>query len=414
MLTDADCRNATCPPDVKRRRLTDSAGLYLEISPAGAKRWFWKFYPDGKESRLALGSYPEVTLKAARLARDAARKARGEGVNPVQQRKAEKLATSASSAATFELVAREFHASQLGAWSASHAQRWIKGMERNAFPWLGTLALATINAPLVLDVLRRVEARGAHETAHNLRQTIGQVFRYGIQTGRCEKNPAPDLHGALKPHVVKHMAALLDPVKVGALMRACAGYAGQPTTRAALVLSALFFQRPGNVRSMEWAEIDIEAAMWAIPAEKMKRPVHGKVNGRPHMVPLARQALALLAELRPLTGAGRYVFPSIRTGDRPMSENTIRAALRGMGYTNEDMTPHGFRATARTLMVERMGMTDGVLEAQLSHGKSGPLGMAYDRAEFMEQRRHMMQAWADYLDTLRDGAQVLPFKGRAA
>jgi integrase len=414
MLTDADCRNATCPPDVKRRRLTDSAGLYLEISPAGAKRWFWKFYPDGKESRLALGSYPEVTLKAARLARDAARKAGGEGINPVQQRKAEKLATSASSATTFEAVAREFHQSKLEGWSESHQTKWLRLLVKDVFPWLGTLPLTTITAPLLLDTLRRIERRGAVSTAHDAREYCGQVFRYGIATGRCERNPATDLHGALKPLVEKHMAAVLEPLQAGALLRACAGYAGHPVTRVALVLSALVFQRPGNLRAMEWAEIDAEGAMWAIPAEKMKRSVHGKVNGRPHMVPLSRQALALLAELRPLTGAGRYVFPSIRTGDKPMSENTIRAALRGMGYTNEDMTPHGFRAMARTLMVERLNMNPEVLEAQLAHGKSGPLGMAYDRAEFMEQRRHMMQAWADYLDTLRDGAQVLPFKNRAA
>lgn len=414
MLTDADCRNATCPPEAKRRRLTDSGGLYLEISPAGSKRWFWKFYPDGKESRLALGSYPTVSLKAARLARDAARKAREQGANPVQQRKAERLSTSASSANTFEAVAREFHQSKAEGWSTTHAVRWMKLMERNAFPHIGTLSITGIGAPVVLEVLRKVEARGAAEAARKLSEGIGQVFRYGIATGRCERNPVPDLRGALKPATVKHMAALLEPVKVGELLRACAGYMGQPVTRVALQLSALVFQRPGNVRAMEWAEIDFAAAMWAIPAEKMKRTVHGKVNGRPHMVPLSRQALALLEELKPLTGSGRYVFPSLRTGDRPMSENTIRAALRGMGYSNEDMTPHGFRAMARTLMVERLNMSPDVLEAQLAHGKSGPLGMAYDRAEFMEQRRQMMQAWADYLDTLREGAQVLPFKSRAA
>ncbi|ASM76327.1 integrase [Vitreoscilla filiformis] len=410
MLTDADCRNATCPPEKKRHRLTDSGGLYLEVSPSGSKRWFWKFYPDGKESRLALGVYPAVTLKAARQARDTARKLRDEGANPVQQRRAEKLAGSANKAVTFEAVAREFYESKADGWSPTHAARWLRLVDKDATPRMGALPLSDITAPMVLDVLRKVEARGVVETARKLSECIGQVFRYGIATGRCERNPVPDLRGALKPRTVKHMAALLEPAQVGALLRACDVYMGQPVTRAALVLSALLFQRPGNMRAMEWAEIDFDGAMWAIPSAKMKRTVQAKRSGRPHMVPLSRQALAILAELRLLTGGGRYVFPSLRMGNAPMSENTIRAALRNMGYSNNDMTPHGFRATARTLMAERLNMSPDVLEAQLAHGKSGPLGMAYDRAEFMAQRRQMMQAWADYLDTLREGAQVLQFR----
>ena len=256
-----------------------------------------------------------------------------------------------------------------------------------------------------------MEKRGAIITAHGLRQYAGQVFRYGIQTGRCERNPSVDLAGALKSKPVKHMAAVLEPVGVGELLRNIGGYVGQPLTRGALLLSALTFQRPGNVRAMEWAEIDAGAALWTIPAAKMKRTIHGKNNGRPHMVPLAAQALQVLEELRPHSGSGRYVFPSLLSGQRCMSENTIRAALRRMGYGNEDMTAHGFRAMARTLIAERLpGISPDVIEAQLAHGKSGPLGMAYDRAEFMDQRRQMMQAWADYLDRLRDGAQVIPIR----
>jgi integrase len=411
MLTDADCRNATCPPGLKRRRLTDGAGLYLEVSPAGSKRWFWKFYPDGKESRLALGSYPDLTLKAARAARDDARKTRQGGTNPVQKRKADKLAASVSSATTFDAVAAEFYAKEKDGWSACYAQKWRRLVERDLSPWLGSLPLATVSAPMLLDTLKRTERRGAIDTAHALRQYAGQVFRYGIATGRCAGNPAADLTGALKPLQVKHMGAVLDPVQAGALLRDIDGYAGQPVTRIALALSALVFQRPGNIRAMEWAEIDTGAALWTIPAAKMKRTVHGKVNGRPHLVPLAPQALALLAELRPLTGHGRFVFPSLLTGEECMSENTIRAALRRMGYDNDTMTPHGFRAMARTLIAERLpGIALDVIEAQLAHGKSGPLGMAYDRAEYMEQRRAMMNAWADYLDRLRAGGQVLPFK----
>lgn len=411
MLTDADCRNAACPPEAKRRRLTDSAGLYLEVSPAGSKRWFWKFYPDGKESRLALGSYPEMSLKAARLARDEARRLRESGVNPVQARKAERLSVSASNATTFEAVAREFHTTKAAAWSESYADKWLRCCEKDLFPWLGSLPLSGINAPLLLDAIRRTERRGALDAAHTLRNYAGQVFRFGIQTGRCERNPAADLAGALKPLQPKHMAAVLDPLTAGRLLRDIDGYAGQPLTRAALALSALLFQRPGNIRAMEWAEVDTTAAVWTIPAAKMKRKAHGKVNGRPHLVPLAPQAVAILEELRPLSGHGQYVFPSLLTGERCMSENTIRAALRRMGYSNDEMTAHGFRAMARTLIAERLpGIHLDVIEAQLAHGKAGPLGMAYDRAEYMEQRRQMMQAWADYLDRLREGAQVLPFK----
>lgn len=417
MLTDADCKNATCPADLKRRRLTDGGGLYLEVSPAGSKRWFWKFYPDGKESRLALGSYPEVTLKAARAARDDARKTRTTGTNPVQQRKADKLAASANSATTFEAVARELHTSKATpeGWGNHHAAQWLRCQEKDLFPWLGSLPLADVSAPLLLNALRRVEKRGTLRMAHDLREYAGQVFRYGIATGRCTSNPAGDLKGALRPFVVKHMAAVLEPTQAGELLRAIDAYNGQPSTRAALALSALLFQRPGNIRAMEWAEVDTEAALWTIPADKMKRNAHGKANGRPHLVPLAPQALAVLAELAPLTGHGRYVFPSLLTGERCMSENTVRNALRRMGYGNDEMTAHGFRAMARTLIAERLpGIPEGVIEAQLAHGKGGPLGMAYDRAEFMEQRRAMMTTWADYLDRLRAGAQVLPFAGRAA
>lgn len=411
MLTDTECRQATCPPESKRRRLTDAGGLYLEVSPAGSKRWFWKLYFNGRESRLALGSYPDVSLKAARSARDAARTAHQSGTNPIHQRRSDKIAKAHSNATTFEAVAREFHTLKKTGWSATHAKQWLRCMEKDLFPWLGTLPLAEVPAPLLLNTLRKVEARGATQLPHDLREWAGQVFRHGIATGRCERNPAVDLIGALTPHTVKHVAAVLDPTSAGALLRSLDAYEGQPSTRAALVLSALLFQRPGNMRSMEWAEIDTDSALWTIPSDKMKRRKDGKLNGRPHHVPLAPQALAALAEVRPLTGHGRYVFPSLLSGERCMSDNTIRSALRRMGYGNDEMSAHGFRAMARTLIAERLpGIAPEVVEAQLAHGKSGPLGMAYDRAEFMEQRRSMMNAWADYLDTLRAGAQVLPFK----
>jgi integrase len=416
MLTDVDCKNAACPPDLKRRRLTDSAGLYLEVSPAGSKRWFWKFYPGGKESRLALGSYPGVSLKAARLARDDARRVHQSGTSPVQHRKAERAAKATSSATTFEGVARELYVikSAPGGWSEAHSSQWMRGMEKDLFPWIGSLPLACLSAPVLLETLRRVEKRGAVRSAHDLRESAGQVFRYGIQTARCVSNPAADLRGALKQYNEQHLAAVLEPAAAGDLLRAIGDYQGHPVTRAALALSALVFQRPGNVREMEWREVDLEAALWAIPAAKMKRTAHGKANGRPHLVPLAAQAVAALTDLKPLTGHGKYVFPSLLTGERCMSENTIRTALRRMGYSNDDMTAHGFRAMARTIMVEKLGVPADVIEAQLAHGKSGPLGAAYDRAEFMEQRRYMMSMWADYLDKLRAGGEVIPIQTRAA
>jgi integrase len=408
MLTDTLCKNARCPEGRLRARFTDGHGLYLEVGSTGVKRWFWKYKFGGKEKRLALGSYIEsgskavgVTLKQARQARDDARRLHQTGIDPAQRRQLDKLEREARREASFEAVAREFHSTKADSLSPRYSARWLERMEKDLFPWIGSLPLTDISAPLLLKTLRRVEARGASETAHTLRQTAGQVFRYGIATGRCERNPAPDLQGALKPIHVKHMAAVLEPEKAGDLMRSIATYGGQPITRAALMLAALLFQRPGNIRSMEWAEIDMDAALWTIPAAKMKRTVYGKVNGRPHLVPLAPQALTILKDLQPLTGHGRYVFPSLISGQRPMSENTLRVALRRMGYSNEDMTPHGFRAMARTIMVERLGIMPDVIEAQLAHVKSGPLGSAYDRAEFMAQRREMMRGWAEYLAELQ-------------
>lgn len=391
----------------------DGEGMYLLVNAAG-RYWRMDYRFAGKRKTLALGTYPEVSLAQARKRRAEARERLADGIDPSEAKKAKKRALLVAAANTFEAVAREFHALQSGNWSAKYSSRWIERMEKDLFPYIGRQPVAGINAPTLLDTLRRVERRGANETAHTLRQTAGQVFRYAIQTGRAERNPVADLHGALKPLVVKHMAAVLEPDKAGALLRAIYDYTGQPMTRAALQLSALLFQRPGNIRAMEWAWIDLEAGMLTIPAESMKRRIHQKINGRPHFVPLAPQAVAILRELHPLTGHGRFVFPSLRTGDRPMSDNTVNAALRRMGFTGDEMTAHGFRAMARTLIIERLpGSDPQVIEAQLAHGKSGPLGAAYDRADYMEQRRRMMMEWADYLDRLRIGAEVIPLRPAA-
>ena len=389
---------------------TDGGGMYLLVNKSG-KYWRMDYRYAGKRKTLAFGVYPAVSLAKARQRREEARELLADGVNPATAKKAGKQAEAMAAANTFELVAREFYKSKRDAWSTGYAKKWFRGLEKDVFPYLGALPLATITAPMLLEVLRRVEKRGAIESAHTLRQTAGQVFCYGIQTGRCERNPGADLQGALKPFIVKHMAAILEPLKLGELMRAIDGYSGQPGTRAALALSALLFQRPGNIRQMEWSWVSFDNALLTIPSQDMKRRIPQKINGRPHLVPLAPQALALLTELQPLTGHGRYVFPGLRTGERPISNNTVNAALRRMGFSQDEMTAHGFRATALTLMIERLpGVSGDVINAQLAHKKSGPLGSAYDRAEYMDQRRKMMSEWAAYLDKLRIGADVIQFK----
>lgn len=387
---------------------SDGGGMYLHVTATG-KYWRMAYRFAGKQKLLALGVYPAVTLAKARRKREEAKERLAEGVDPSSAKRAEKIAVRVAAANTFEAVAREFHGQRLEAWSEGHAEKWLRYLTKDAFPYIGRLPLPEISAPMLLEVLRRVEKRGVIFSAHVLGTYCGQVFRYGIQTGRCEHNPASDLQGALKPYTVKHMAAVLEPQKAGELLRAFDGYMGQPTTKAALQLSALLFQRPGNIRKMQWDWVDFKHGMLTIPSEEMKRKKIQKLNGRPHFVPLAPQAIAILKEILPLTGHGRYVFPSIRTGEQPMSDNTLNAAMRGLGFTSDEMTAHGFRAMARTMMMERMrGIPKDVIEAQLAHGKNDdPLGGAYDRADYMEQRREMMNAWADYLDKLRSGADVI-------
>jgi len=412
-LTDTEIRKAQ--PADKPRRLSDEKGLYLEIAPSGGKWWRLKYRHGGKEKRLSLGTYPDTPLKAAREKRDAARTQLAAGIDPGEARKAVKAAHRDVATDSFEAVAREWLSTIHGAKvSAGHADRTRIRLEQDVFPWLGASPLGSIKAPDLLACLRRVEARGAIETAHRIKQACGQVFRYGVATGRCERDPTGDLRDALKPIQTRHHAAIIDPQRAGELLRAMADYRGQPVTRAALQLAAMVFQRPGEVRKAEWAEIDLDAGLWTIPSERMKRTRQGKLSGAAHIVPLATQAVAVLRDLHPLTGHGLYVFPSLRTGERPMSDNAILSALRRMGFPKDEMTGHGFRAMARTMLAERLGVDEAVIEAQLAHTVRDSLGRAYNRTEFVEQRRAMMQTWADYLDKLRDGADVLPFPNKAA
>jgi integrase len=339
-----------------------------------------------------------------------------EGIDPSAIRKAQKKASTAAAASakviaetgivpgSFEAVAREWlttvHQHKV---SAGHAERTQIRLEQMIFPLLGRKPIGEIEPPELLQCLRKIESRGAIETAHRVKDACGQVFRYGIAAGQCTRNPAADLRDALRPVRVRHHAAIVDPKQTGDLLRTMADYAGHPVTKAALELSALLLLRPGELRHCEWAWIDFEEASLTVPAATMKRSMAGKANGAPHIVPLAPQALAILRGLHPLTGQGSYVFPSLLTGERCMSENTVRAALRRMGYGNDDMTAHGFRAMARTMIAERLHVPPEVIEAQLAHAVPDTLGRAYNRTQFLEQRRDMMTRWADYVDQLRGG-----------
>ena len=402
MLTEVKIR--TIKPSEKSVRLSDERGLYLEVTPNGGRWWRLRYRFGGKEKLISLGTYPDTGLKAAREKRDAARQLLETGVDPSEARRAEKASNSQVATNSFEAVAREWHATiHVAQVSSGHAARTLIRLEQDVFPWLGRLPISEIKAPQLLQATRRVEARGAIETAHRVLQACGQVFRYAIATGRAERDPTPDLRGALKPVLVQHMAAITDPERVGELLRAIESYKGMPMTRAALQLAPLVFVRPGELRKAEWSEFDLGAAVWRIPAARMKRTKQEKLSGAAHVVPLSRQALAVVRELQPLTGHGRYLFPSPRTGERPMSDNGVLSALRRMGFPSDEMTGHGFRAMARTLLAERLNVDEAVIEAQLAHAVRDSLGRAYNRTEFLEQRRNMLQMWADYLDKLRDG-----------
>ncbi|CAH0354082.1 integrase arm-type DNA-binding domain-containing protein [Aquabacterium sp. CECT 9606] len=398
-------------PQDKPYNLSDGGGLGLEVQPSGSKWWRLRYRFDGKEKMLSLGVYPDIGLKDARERRDKARQDIAKGIDPSSKRKAEKSTKAELATNSFEAVAREWHITiHIPKVTEAHAARTLVRLEHDVFPWLGALPVATITPPKLLEAMRRIEARGAIETAHRALQACGQVFRYAIATGRAERNPAADIQGALQPVIVKHMPAITDPKRVGELLRSIEAYEGMPVTRAALQLAPLVFVRPGELRKAEWAEFDLDGAVWRIPSDRMKRSKAQKAMGTPHLVPLSRQAVEILRELQPLTGHGRYVFPSLRTGERPMSDNAVLSALRRMGYPKEEMTGHGFRAMARTMLAERLGIDEAVIEAQLAHSVKDSLGRAYNRTEFVEQRRSMLQTWADHLDGLRKGADVVPIK----
>jgi integrase len=391
-LTDVTVR--TAKPRDRTYKLSDSGGLYVEITPAGGKRWRWKYRIEGREKLLSMGVYPDVPLVAARGRRDDARKLLASGVDPSVHRQAAKAAQAESAANSFEVIAREWFVKHQSGWAESHSSKLLTRLEKDVFPYIGSRPISEITAPELLKALRRIEERGALETAHKARFSCGQVFRYAIATGRTERDISADLRGALPPVVVKHIASITDPALVGPLLRVLDGYQGTLVVRAALKLAPMFFMRPVELRTAQWADIDLEKGEW--------RPFVSKVK-KDHIVPLATQAIQILKELHPLTGRGRFVFEGARSIKRPMSANTVNAALRRLGIPSEELSGHGFRAMARTILDEVHEVRPDFVEHQLTHVVKDPLGRAYNRTTHLPARRKMMQLWADYLDQLRAG-----------
>lgn len=401
-LSDTAIRNAK--PSDKPIKLTDGGGLYLLLKPNGSRWWRLDYRYGGKRKTLSMGVYPDVGLKDARNRRDDARKLLASDVDPGENRKAVKAAKAERASNSFETITREWFSKHSASWNANHGDRIMSRFERDLFPWIGAKAIADLTAPEVLSALRKIEERGAIETAHRALSNCGQVFRYAIATGRAARDICADLKGALPPVATKHFAAVTEPKKVGELLRAINGYSGSQIVRHALRLAPLVFVRPGELRNAEWADIDLDTAEWRYLVSKTKTQ---------HIVPLSRQAIEILTDLKSLSGGGRYVFPGARTNNRPMSDNAILAALRRMGIDKEEMSGHGFRAMARTILDEVLGVRPDYIEHQLAHAVKDPNGRAYNRTAHLAERHKMMQQWADYLDKLKAGADIVPLHSAA-
>ena len=395
----------TTKPGPKTIKLFDERGLYLEISPAGGRWWRFKYLFDGKEKRISLGVYPDISLSDARERRDEARKLVANGIDPSENRKAQKSAKTERAANSFEVIAREWYAKYSKTWVENHGNRIIRRLERDIFPWIGGKPIADLSAPDLLTVIRRIEERGALETAHRALSNCGQVFRYAIATGRASRDLSHDLKGALPPVKGEHFAATTDPKRLAEILRVMDDYQGTFVVRCALRLAPLIFVRPGELRSARWQDIDFQAREWRYLVTK---------TNTPHIVPLANQALIILQELQPLTGNSLYVFPGARSFQRPMSENAVLAAMRSLGIGSDEMSGHGFRAVARTILDEVLGIRPDFIEHQLAHAVRDPNGRAYNRTVHLAERHKMMQLWADYLDKLKSGAEIIPIHQRTA
>ena len=408
MLTPSAVANAK--PQPKPYKLADERGMYLLVQPTGARlfRFNYRRPGTGKRNTLALGMFPDVSLRKARDRRDEARALLADGIDPGVKRRADKAAQQATAADTFEVIAREFIARRLADKAESHRSKVQRRLELYVFPYLGKRPVSAITAPEIRAVLHRIESRGTLETAHRALQNIGQVIRYAIAAGRATFDPTPSLRGALQPVSRANMAAPTDPAAVGAILRALEAFRGGPVVQAAVNLLPLVFCRPGELRTMRWADVDLEAAQWSYTVSKTKTA---------HVVPLSTQALAILRDLQSLTGhlPGGYVFPGGRSSLRPLSNAAINAALRRLGIdTKNELTGHGWRAVARTLLHEQLGFDPHVIEHQLAHAVPDALGTSYNRTKFLKERKAMMQRWADYLDTLRKGADVVPILRKPA
>ena len=399
-LTDAKIKAAK--PKSTEYKIFDGGGLYVLVTPSGGKLWRLKYRAGGKEKKLTLGSYPEISLAEARQKRDQARALLASGTDLATAKKKEKAKADGTN--SFEAVAREWHNRFKTEWSVGHAEAVLTRLSKDVFPHIGNREMDEVTPPEMLAVLRRIEDRSL-ETAHRAKITCGQIYRYAIAIGKATYNPVDALRGALPPVRPKHMAAPTDPKEIAPILRMIDGYTGSFIVACALKLAPLVFVRPGELRQAEWAGIDLDLAEWRYTVTKTKTE---------HLVPLSRQAVAILKEIHPVTGDGRYVFPSARTAARPMSEAAINAALRRMGIdTKEELTGHGFRAMARTILDEVLGFRPDLIEHQLAHAVRDPLGRAYNRTTHLPERKKMMQAWADYLDKLKAGAKVIAFRQAA-
>ncbi len=380
-------------------RQTDSDGLVIEVPPVGSKRWRMRYRIDGKEKLMSLGTYPAVSIAQARRELARSRQLVAQGLDPVAERKAAKKAQTAIVANKFEAVAREWFPKWAGNKAPSHTEKVQRALERDVFPWIGCSDVGELDAQTILGVLRRIEDRGSLETADRIKGNISQILRYAVATGRAARDVTFDLRGAIQPAKTRHHPTVTDPVKIGELLRVIHGYSGTAAVATAIKLAPLVFVRPGELRQAQWSEIDLENAIWSFKASKTETD---------HIVPLSRQAVALLKDIKPLTGRGRYVFPSARTrsgsnNERPMSENSVNAALRRSGVSKDEFTGHGFRAMARTVLDEALGYRPEIIEQQLAHAVRDTLGRAYNRTTFLDQRREMMQRWADWLDECKLG-----------
>jgi integrase len=395
LLTDIKIRNAKAGEKVQN--LNDGRGLNLEISPRGGKWWRFRYTFKGKPNRISLGVYPDISLAQARERCEEARKLIAQGIDPSASKK-EVKAEEQIQHETFEVIATEWFGKYQHTWTKNTAETIISRLRKDIFPYIGKRPIREISAPELLAVLRRIEGRGAVETARRDRQKCGEIFRYGIATGRAERDIAADLQGAIPPPTKRHFASIHEPKEIGELLRACDGYKGSLVVRCALKLAPLTFVRPGELRHAAWAEISLENAEWRIPAERMKMK-------EKHIVPLSKQAIEVLEEIYPLTGTSHYIFPGERSWSRPMSENAVLAALRRLGYARGEMTGHGFRSMASTILHEQ-GWESNIIERQLSHGDRNKIRAAYNFAEYLPERRKMMQSWADYLESLKNGVNL--------